>query len=353
MIVASKFRSGILLATAVGALMSCATPAFARTGDILNARQSLAPQQDSRKATNQAGTKIITDGTGRSVAVPLQVQRVVSLAPNLTETVYALGLEDKLVGDTIYCDTPAAATRKPHIGAPLTPSLEAIVALHPDLVLATAINRWETVEAITKLGIPVYTVEPRTVRDMLESISELGDVLGAHEQGVALTAKLQGTLDNLQTGLRDKPLVHVLFVVWEDPLITIGQNTFIADALRWAGAESVIISKQDWPQISMEEVLRLEPDYIVLTSNHAGTDDSDQVRDLRSRGVWNQIEAVKLGRIVVVGEEVTRPAPGLVEVVVQLAHGLHPEVFGVDQKHSRLENLMWESDAGRLVACVH
>ena len=106
--------------------------------------------------------------------MPLQVQRVVSLAPNLTETVYALGLEDKLVGDTIYCDTPAAATRKPHIGAPLTPSLEAIVALHPDLVLATAINRWETVEAITKLGIPVYTVEQRTVRDMLSVMNSCG-----------------------------------------------------------------------------------------------------------------------------------------------------------------------------------
>ena len=97
------------------------------------------------------------------MAIPVNVRRIVSLAPNLTETVYALGLEDKLVGDTTYCDTPAAAREKPHIGAPLTPSLEAIVALHPDLVLATAINRWETVDAITKLGIPVYTVESRTV----------------------------------------------------------------------------------------------------------------------------------------------------------------------------------------------
>jgi ABC-type Fe3+-hydroxamate transport system substrate-binding protein len=176
--------------------------------------------------------------------------------------------------------------------------------------------------------------------------------MGAREQGAALVAKLQATLDDLQTGLRDKPLVHVLFVVWEDPLITIGQNTFIADALRWAGAESVIISKQDWPQISMEEVLRLEPDYIVLANNHSETNDAEQVRDLQARGVWNQIEAVKLGRVVVVGEEVTRPAPGLVEVVVQLAHGLHPEILGTGPKQSRLENQMWESDAERLVACV-
>ena len=351
MILASRVQLK-LLSAAMAALMTCVMPTFARVGDIFNSRQSATGPQDSRKATSQADTKIVTDGTGRSGGIPINVERVVSLAPNLTETVYALGLEDKLVGDTTYCDTPAAAKEKPHIGAPLTPSLEAIVALHPDLVLATAINRWETVEAITKLGIPVYTVEPHTVRDMLQLISSLADVMGAHEQGVALVAKLQGTLDNLQTGLRDKPLVHVLFVVWEDPLITIGQNTFIADALRWSGAESVIISKQDWPQISMEEVLRLEPDYIVLTSNHSGTDDTDQVRDLRARGVWNQIEAVKLGRIVIVGEEVTRPVPGLVEVIVQLARGLHPEIFGTEQKHARLENGGWESDAGRLVACV-
>jgi iron complex transport system substrate-binding protein len=352
MILASGVQSKVLTA-AVGVLIGCALPTFARAGDTLNSRQSGATLQDSKKATNQAAeTKIVTDGTGRRVAIPVNVRRIVSLAPNLTETVYALGLEDKLVGDTTYCDTPAAAREKPHIGAPLTPSLEAIVALHPDLVLATAINRWETVEAITKLGIPVYTVDPRTVRDMLQSIAMLGEVMGAREQGAALVAKLQATLDDLQTGLRDKPLVHVLFVVWEDPLITIGQNTFIADALRWAGAESVIISKQDWPQISMEEVLRLEPDYIVLANNHSETNDTEQVRDLEARGVWNQIEAVKLGRVVVVGEEVTRPAPGLVEVVVQLAHGLHPEIFGTGQKHSRLENQMWESDAERLVACV-
>jgi ABC-type Fe3+-hydroxamate transport system substrate-binding protein len=167
-----------------------------------------------------------------------------------------------------------------------------------------------------------------------------------------LVAKLQTTLEELQTSLRERPLVHVLFVVWEDPLITIGQNTFIADALRWAGAESVIISKQDWPQISMEEVLRLEPEYIVLTSNHSETDTADQVRDLRARAVWNEIEAVKLGRIVVIAEEITRPSPGLVQAIVELAHGLHPEIFGPAQKSSGPEKQSRKSMAVGLVACA-
>jgi iron complex transport system substrate-binding protein len=334
----------------VATVLSGAWAAHCTAGAVSHKAATRA--QDATKPANKAETKIVTDETGRQVAVPVNVQRIVSLAPNLTETLYALGLEDKLAGDTIYCDTPSAAKEKPHVGAPVNPSLEAIVALHPDLVLATAINRWETVDALTRLGIAVYSTDPHTVRDMLESTTLLGNLMGVHEQGAALVAKLQLTLDELQTHLREKPLVHVLFVVWEDPLITIGQNTFIADALRYAGAESVIISKQDWPQISMEEVLRLEPEYIVLTSNHSGTDNAEQIRGLRARAVWNQIEAVKLGRVVVTDEEVTRPSPGLVETIVQLAHGLHPEIFGSAAQSSLLEPQTRECDAERLVACA-
>ena len=298
--------------------------------------------QEAAKSEAAAATKIVTDESGRRVAVPLNVRRVVSLAPNLTETMYALGLADKLAGDTIYCDTPEAAKEKPHVGAPVNPNLEAIVALHPDLVLATSINRWETVDALAKLGIAVYTTDPHTVTAMLETTTLLGDLLGAHEKAQALIGKLQGQLDATAAALRERPLQHVLFVVWEDPPISIGQNTFIADALRWAGAESVIVSKEDWPQVSMEEIVRLRPEYIVLISNHAegGADASMQIRDLRARAAWNELEAVRLGRVVVANEEIVRPSPGLVGAIVSLARSLHPEVFGdpgTGAKSARME----------------
>lgn len=324
--------------------------AFA-AGDISD-HLNTAQASDAATAANKPATKIVTDGTGRRVTIPVNVLRVVSLAPNLTETVYALGLQEKLAGDTSYCDTPAAAKDKPHVGAPANPSLEAIVALHPDLVLAAAINRWETVDALERLGIAVYTIDPHTVRDMLAATAQLGDVMGAPKQSAALVAELQATLDELQSYLREKPLVHVLFVVWEDPLITIGQNTFIADALRWAGAESVIISKNDWPQIGMEEVLRLEPEYIVLISNHSQAGDEDQVRELQNRPIWNQVEAVKLGRIVVATEELIRPSPGLIGQIVQLARALHAGLGAPGAQSSRLKNRIKNSEAERLVACA-
>jgi iron complex transport system substrate-binding protein len=343
--------------TIVGALLACGLPLSAFAVDHGRQQTVVSQAQSATTSATKPATKTVTDETGRRVAVPVNAQRVVSLAPNLTETLYALGLEGKLAGDTTYCDTPAAAKDKPHVGAPLDPSLEAIVALHPDLVLATAINRWGTVEALERLGITVYTMDPHTVRDMLESTALLGDLLGAHQQAAALVAKLQTTLDDLQTRLREKPLVHVLFLVWDDPPITIGQNTFIADALRWAGAESVLISTQDWPHISMEEVVRLAPDYIVMVGDHDKPVDPNKVNDLRERPTWSQLEAVKLGHVVIVNDVMTRPSPGLIGGIVALAHSLHPEVFGVagqdsgmEQRERGLQVLDVNSQAGVLCA---
>ena len=282
----------------------------------------------AQTAANKRATKSVTDETGRHMAIPLNVQRVVSLAPNLTETIYALGLDAKLAGDTTYCDIPPAAKEKPHIGSAQEPSLEAIVALHPDLVLATtSINRAQTADALLKIGVPVYTSAPHTTAGMLSSTATIADLLGASEQGAKLVAELQQRLDALHAALQDRPLAHVLFVVWEDPLISIGQNTFIADALRWAGAESIIVANQNWPQVSMEEVVRLQPDYVVLTSDHLAAETHEPVNNLRERPTWRGLRAVELGHVVMASDEFTRPSPGLVDAIEALAHELHPEAF--------------------------
>src|ERR1700684_2213992 len=277
--------------------------------------------------------KFVTDETGRRVAIPFSVRHVVTLAPNLTETIYALGLEDRLAGDTSFCNTPPAAKLKPHVGSPQTPSLEAIVALHPDLVLATtSINRPETVDALARLGIAVYTSDPHTVRGMLDSVAGMADLMGASEQGAALVAQLQERLDAVHARIAELPLVHVLFVVWEDPLITIGQNNFIADVVRGAGAESAIVAQQNWPQVSIEEVVRLQPEYIVLTSDHSESDAASQpseLENLRARPAWKALKAVELGHVVVASDEIDRPSPGLIGAIEQLARRLHPEAFAL------------------------
>ena len=282
----------------------------------------------AQTAANKRAVKQVTDETGRRMAIPLNVQRVVSLAPNLTETIYALGLDGKLAGDTTYCDIPPAAKEKPHVGSPQEPSLEAIVALHPDLVLATtSINRAETADALLKLGVPVYTSDPHTMTGMLSSTATMADLLGASQLGAKLMAESQERLDALQAALQDRPMVHVLFVVWEDPLISIGQNTFIADALRWAGAESIIVASQNWPHVSMEEVVRLQPEYVILSPDHLEAETHEQANNLRDRPTWSELRAVKMGHVVMASDEFTRPSPGLVDAIEALAHELHPEAF--------------------------
>ena len=285
----------------------------------------------SQSGGGQTG-RAVTDETGRHMTVPKDVRRIVSLAPNLTEIVYALGAGDRLVGDTNACDTPPEAESKPHIGNPQDPSLEAIVALHPDLVLATgSINAAQTADTLLKLGVPVYTTYPHTVRQMLDSIAEIGGLIGTASQGEAVKTGLRARLDRLQAKLTDRPFAHVLYLVWDSPPMSIGTNTFIADALRWAGAESVLVTDQNWPQPSFEEILRIQPDYIVVTADHEG--DTSQAADLRTNPQWKNLMAVKLDRIITVSDKFDRPSPGLVDAIEQLAHELHPEAFlpGVNQ----------------------
>lgn len=312
-----EWHRGILAIAMAGALIASAAPAAFAASDT---------------------SRIVMDEMGREVKVPAEVKRIVTLAPNLTETIYALGLEDRLVGDTNFCDTPEAAKSKPHVGNPQNPNLETIVALHPDLVLATtSINTLETADALNRLGIPVYTSDPQTVRGMLDSTSHVAEVIGAAQQGAELVGRMQQRLDALHQALSERPMVHVLFVVWLQPLQTIGQDTFIADALRWAGAESVLVSKQKWPHLSLEEVVRLQPDYIVFTDDHSGGVGTE-LADLRARPVWRDLDAVEMGHVVNVSEEVVRPSPGLVDVIEQLAHDVHPEAFA-DMRETRNRKL--------------
>jgi iron complex transport system substrate-binding protein len=311
-----------MVAAFVSALVACAMPAFAQT----TPKDGPIATRD-RVLEGAPLPKVMTDEVGRRVQIGTDVKRVVSLAPNLTETIYALGLGKLLVGDTNFCDTPPAAKLQAHIGDPQNPNLESIVALQPDLVLATtSINRVETADALKQLGFPVYTSDPQTVRGMLDSVEHIAEAMNEKQRGTELAALLQQRLDAVHTRLRERPMVHVLFVVWLEPLQSIGQDTFISDALRWAGAESLVVSKQKWPHLSIEEVVRLQPDYIIFTADHSGGA-STELADLRARPVWRDLDAVEQGHVVNVSDEIVRPSPGLVDVIEQLAHEVHPEAF--------------------------
>ena len=277
----------------------------------------------------------MTDEAGRTVRVPQPIRRIVSLAPNLTETVFALGAGDLVVGDTDYCNFPPEAKKKVRIGGPVNPSLEKIAALRPDLVLATrAINRLATVQSLEQLRISVYVTDPRTVDEVLSSTERLGRLLGSEEQSATLVAGLRNKLQRVQERLSGSEPRSVFFVTWVDPLISVGRNTFLADALRLAGARSVIDTPQDWPQVNLEQVVSSQPEYLVFSS-----DDPDQIHrqlaELRGRPGWLGLEALRRDRIVILSEAFSQPAPRLIDAIEQLARALHADRFSSAQPAAR------------------
>lgn len=268
----------------------------------------------------------VTDETGRTIRIPQPVRRIVSLSPSLTETLYSLGLQDRLVGDTDYCDFPPDAKTKTKVGDTVNPSIEQIAALHPDLVLVTKLNRLETVHSLDTLGISSYATDPHTVDEIITSSRKLADVLGAPEAGAAVAVAMQHRLVHLQERIGALPPKRVLFAVWTEPLISIGKATFIADALRRAGAVSIVDSSQDWPQVSLEEVARLQPDFLVFAASHSESVPRD-VEALAGLPAWGIIDAVRNRRYAVISDAVNRPAPRIVEAIEDLARQLHPEAF--------------------------
>ena len=294
----------------------------------------------------------VTDETGRTVRVPQPVNRIVSLAPSLTEAVYALGLQDRLVGDTDYCDYPPDAQKKTKVGGGINPSLEVIAALHPDIVLVTkGFNRLETVHALDGLGISSYATDPHTLEEIIASSKKLSDVLGVPEAGALVAAEMQRHLADLQKRLGGMPPKRVLFVVWTQPLISVGRHTFIADALRIAGAVSIVDSEQDWPHVSLEEVARLQPDFLVFSASHSDTV-FPTVEALASLPGWSIVDAVKNRRFAVISEAVNRPAPRIVSAIEDLARQLHPDAF-VEKPENSKEKLQKENPPANLPPSAH
>ncbi|MGA2985090.1 MAG: cobalamin-binding protein [Terriglobia bacterium] len=268
----------------------------------------------------------LKDELGRSVHLPDNPQRVVCLAPSLTETVYALGLGAAVVGVTDFTDDPPDAKTKPSVGGLDDASLEKIVSLHPDLVLALGvINREETVDGLEHVGIPVYVVDPQGLQGIVASIQHVGDALNRSSDAARLLKRLEE--QRLAVAARVGKLARpkVLVVIWYDPVITAGSKSFITDVISAAGAQSVTGDiPQAWPQISLEDVLRRSPDFVLLVRGaHGGI----TREELEAHAGWDQLQAVRDNHVIYMGERLFRPSPVVFDALVQLAKALHPEAF--------------------------
>jgi iron complex transport system substrate-binding protein len=290
---------------------------FKRTGRVL---ASLLAGMICVSA-NLASARMVTDQTGRRVNVPDNPQRLISLAPSITETLYALGLGDRIVADTEYCDYPPEAKNKPHVGAVLNPSMEKIVALKPDLVLGIVeANRRETVEQLERLNIPLYGLAAHSVEGTLSSIEDLGQVLGVRDQAHSLVQGLRRRVAAVNQNAEHQPRPKVLFVVWYRPLITAGPNTFIADAIRLAGGVSIADDLTgEWPRFSLEDALHRDPDIILFSKSESFSPTLDEFHTLPG---WKDFRAVKENRMYFISDTINRPSPRLIDALEEMGRTL-------------------------------
>jgi iron complex transport system substrate-binding protein len=279
-------------------------------------------------AGSPAGAKFVTDQAGRPVEIPDRPQRVVSLAPSITEIVFALGREEILKGVTSYSDFPPQASGLPRVGSYVRLDLERIIELRPDLCIAVKDgNPKATVYRLQALGVPVYALDPRSVATVIQAILEMGAVLNAEDRADRLVQDMRSRIDRVTAklvGTGHRP--RVFFQIGDAPIVSVGTNTFAHELIGLAGGHNVAAGSTAYPRFNREQVLALAPDVIVISSMDRAVS-IERTRQEWAR--WPSVPAVRDGRIHLVDSDIfDRPSPRLVEGLEQLAGFIHPEIFG-------------------------
>lgn len=210
-------------------------------------------------ACRETPKSAVTDGLGRAVVVPSRVERVVTLAPNVTEMIFAAGAGAKIVGTDDYSNFPDAARKLPKVGG-MQPNVEKIAALRPDLVIASSEgNHPALAPALTAAGIPLYVVRTDRLHEIAPAMTVVGEMLDAPRTDDAVRELERDIAAQRRT--RAKKL-RVMFAVWVDPLYVGGRETFTDDVLKLTGAQNAV-EVTGWPQYSLESLLANPPDLIV------------------------------------------------------------------------------------------
>ena len=273
----------------------------------------------SNRESKTTYVKTVSDELGRSVKVPVHPERIVSLAPSITEVLFALGAGDRVAGVTSYCDYPPEAREKTPVGDTLKPSVEKIVALKADLVIVSTASQIEaSFRKMDELGIPVYVTNPRSVDGVLESINALGELIDSGDRAKQLSGELRGRIAAVETRVANANRPRILVLLGTEPLITVGAGSFVTDLINRAGAQSISSDDNaDYPQYSIETVIAKQPEIILLQSG--GTELTPRLL---------QTPAGRSNRVYHIDDDLLlRPGPRIIDALEQLALKVHPEIF--------------------------
>jgi iron complex transport system substrate-binding protein len=250
---------------------------------------------------------------------------VVSLAPNLTEIVFAVQAGDRLVGNTQYCDYPEAAKQVEKVGDTLHPSLERIITLRPQVVLVSTASQLETfTQQLESHQIAIFVTDPRDLEGVFRSIVQIGEIVDHETQANVLVDQLRARAVAVENAVKTSSPVRVFYQLSGEPLYTAGHDAFVTDLIRRAGATSVTADLPGaWPKYSAESALAARPEAIILpTGGSMGAANSNVNEALRKS------PAVINGKVYKINDDhLVRPGPRAVDGLEEMARALHPEAF--------------------------
>ncbi len=291
-------------------------------------------------------SEIIKDAYGRTIIVTPQgikapripativktpPERIVSLAPSITETLFFLGLGNKVVAVTKWCDWPEEVVYKKNAGkitvfeSIVDPEIEKVVSANPDLVLATTITKPESIAKLERLGVPIVVIDyGKSLEDIYAAIKLIGKMTGANKQAENLVIELNENITKVSNVVSSLPKPKVFWISWHEPLMSAGGPSWINALIQAAGGENIFNDiNVDWPAVSPEEVLIRNPDIILFSEGHPGASNVNDLLNIFP--TWVEVKAVKEGKVFAVPTFILHPGPRVAEAVKTLAKLFHPE----------------------------
>jgi iron complex transport system substrate-binding protein len=278
---------------------------------------------------NPTPTGGVVDDLGRLVNIKETPQRIISLSPSNTEILFALGLGEKVVGVTEYCNYPPEALDKEKVGGYSTPDIEKIIALQPDLIVADDIHKDETIPALEEKGLTVFALMPGNLDGVLADIQMVGKITGKEKEAFELITQVHSRIEAITDkteNLQERP--RVFYITWHDPLWTSGSGTFIHELIEKAGGVNIFQDVTEHKTVDIELVLARNPEVIIACSGHGEAKDEPfgwakseprlQATEARMNNRIHQIDA----------DIVSRTGPRIVEALEEFARFIHPEIFG-------------------------
>lgn len=276
-----------------------------------------------------AAALTVRDMRGRDVTLPQPPARIVSLVPSVTEIVFSLGAEERLVGRTDFCDHPPAVRTKPSVGGMVNPNLETLVALKPDLVIATDEgNREETVRQLQRLRIPTYLVRANRIAETVDLIARIGALTERQAAVATLTGEMLRRVEAVRRAVAPFPRPRVLYVLWPEPLIVPGRSSILTELIEVAGGTSITAGDGDaYPRFSLEAAVARAPEVIILADHSTGS--STAGRPVPEQ--WQRlasVPAIRAGRLHSADLSILhRYGPRVPDGLETLARIIHPEAF--------------------------